>query len=551
MMSGAGVASTPNWTALLQARSRTGRVALHIDGREMTYRELWLRSRDLASVLVGLGLLPGERVFMLAPNSCEWVIWMLACALSGGIYVPVATRWKRREIEHVLLECRPSVIVTDDQARNNPLADTILDIVHREWGPVAHGSLPQATVQDAGLRCIVGVGGASGRSELISVDALTTETRRAPTGEVLRRASAIDPMFPAQIQYTSGTTAFPKGAVLPHGGLTRSAVATAQRMGLEPDSRQFSPQPFFYAGGLTAGLLVGLVAGCTTFSQTFFEPRQALDIIEQFSCTHHHGVGTMYVMEYEHPTFRRDRVSSMTVMRTVDNAEASRRHYAAMGGRPTNVYGLTEACANVALADHREPLDWALETCGRPMPGVELRIKDAHGSLVGADQVGEVEVRGNVMLGYWDPKVNGPAATDALLPDGWLRTGDLGAIDDLGRFHFVGRTKEIIRVGSQNVSPTEVEDVLCYHPDVLHAVAFGVPDFHLDEVVGVAVQLRPGSVAKDEDLLGFVRQQIASYKVPRYLWRVEHLPLTPGLKINRGEVRSTFVQKSNLDKAGS
>jgi acyl-CoA synthetase (AMP-forming)/AMP-acid ligase II len=516
---------------LLGRRSQVSRTALDVDHASISYEELWRKSTTIAHALANADVRHGDRVVLLAANSLDWVAWMFASLLVGAIVVPLPTRWRRRELGHALADCDPSLIVVENEVSGNPLGDMILELVRSSGSVIADGRVSGA----ASLRVLVGINQGTFQGEFASTARFVAEFgASAGVNPPVRAAKAQDA---ALIQYTSGTTAFPKGAVLPHQGLVSVAEATAERMGMSSTSRFFSPQPFFYVGGLPAGLLVGIAAGATTFSQHSFDPERALEIIEQQQCTHHAGVAPMYAMEYGHASFNKPRVASLTVMRNSGRPKELWRHQEMMGGRPTNTYGLTEACSNVAMADHRDPIEWAIETCGRPLPGVSVRIVNDAGESQPPGSPGEIHVRGNLLTGYWPL---GKAIDRGVSDDGWLRTGDIGMLDELGRLHFLGRIKHLIRVGGHNVSPLEVEEVLAQHPAVTQAVVFGAPDERLGEVVVAVLQLVAGVAVSDEDLVRFLKTQIASYKVPSQFERVEALPLLAGFKIDRKALSDRF-----------
>lgn len=499
------------------------------DGDRVTYGQLRDRVARAQRVLKDLGVGHGTRVALCFGNSARWMELFYAVTGLGAVAIPVNTRYRADELAYALRQSRASLLITADRV----LSTDVMGML-RERIPELEHALPGADFPELRHVCCDTTDrsavppGASSWPELL---------RRVPAaGAELIHSAAPDDI--ALVQYTSGTTARPKGVLLTHRGMCLNAWHSGLRMGLRAADRFHSVRPFFHVAGSTLSVLASAQHHTTLVTMPRFEPGRALEVMETERCTHFSGNDTIALMLLDHP----DRPHRRLALRGAWVAASStvvRRVADELGAAEVVVgYGLSEASPNVAQSAWWEPAEVRLSGAMLPEPGVRVRLRDrATGESPPAGHTGAIEVNGwNVMRGYLD---DASATAEALDADGWLRTGDLGRFDDTGRLYFVGRDKEIIRVGGENVAPSEVEDLLLQHPEVLQAAVVAVPDQRLIEVPFAFVRVRETAGCDETDLLEWARQRIASFKVPRYVRIVEDFAEV-------GMTASSKIQKHRL-----
>jgi len=489
----------------------------------ITYGALADDVARIRSALAGAGVKRGDHVGLCMGNGPLFVAIFLAVGSLGAVTVPVNTRFKGEEMAYAIRQSRASLLI---MAANVLKVDFVAML--RGICPGVDGALPDPGFPD--LKRIVVVGG---------------ETPRAAIGWDAFLAAGMTPVpavcTPDDIllmQYTSGTTSFPKGVLLTHRSMCANGFFSGGRMGLRIADRFHSARPFFHVAGTSLSILACIQHVSTLVTMDRFEPGEALRLMEEERCTHFSGNDTMALMLLNHP----DRPGRRLVLRGAWAAASPsivRRIVDELGARECVVgYGLSEASPNVAQSAWWEPEEVRVAAKMRPEPGVEVRIRDLE---TGADcptgTAGEIMVRGwSVMRGYFDkPK----ETAETLSADGWLATGDLGRLDEDGRLEFAGRAKEIVRVGGENVAPAEVEDILHRHPAIKQAVVVGVPDPRLMEVPCAFIALNEGASATEEELLAWAKQNMAGFKLPRYLRLVDDFE-------NIGMTASSKIQKKQL-----
>ncbi|MFC4055357.1 AMP-binding protein [Actinomadura syzygii] len=498
----AGVCPLTVHEALRRAAAVAGDVEAVVTPRgRITYAAL---ADEVAAVRAGLtaaGVRRGDHVAVCLGNGPEWVTLFLAIGSLGAVTVPVNTRWRAPEIAYALRQSRSSILFVADRFLN---IDFIA--VLREICPAADSALPDPALPD--LRSVVVLG-----SDVPAAARSWDDFRAAPAPPVEPCGAPDDVLL---IQYTSGTTSHPKGVLLTQRSMCADAFFSGARLGLRPGDRFHSARPFFHAAGSTLTVLACLQHAATVVTMDRFEPGEALRLIEDERCTHFSGNDTIALMLLNHPDLPRRRLRLRGAWAAASPAVV-RRIATELGAAECVVgYGLSEASPNVAQSAWWEPEDVRLSGRMLPEPGVEVRVHDpAAGRDVPPGGVGEILVRGwNVMRGYFEM----PAETaEALSPDGWLRTGDLGRLGPDGRLEFVGRAKEVIRVGGENVSPTEIEDVLHHHPGIRQAAVVGVPDDRLMEVPFAFVVPADGHRVGPDDVTAWARERLAGFKVPRHV----------------------------------
>jgi fatty-acyl-CoA synthase len=492
---------------------RDALVVAHQDIR-LTYRELWVEVDRAARALLARGVAKGDRVGIWAPNRAEWVILQLATARVGAILVTINPAYKAAELEHALRRSRATLLV---MARGFRASDyvALLDEVRPAW--------LDTVVLDEEWDAFV----ASGAT--VADDALAAREATLDNGDAIN------------IQFTSGTTGAPKGATLTHRNILNNAYFTAGGMRFTEHDRLCVPVPLYHCFGMVLGTL-----GCTTHGACMiltgesFDPAAVLAAVQRERCTALYGVPTMFIAELAHPEFERFDLSSLRtgamagapcpveVLRQV----RSRMHMEEM----TVLCGMTETSPISTQTAPEDPIAKQVETVGRVHPHVEVKIVDPEtGETVPRGTPGEQCTRGySVMLGYWDDREATACAIDA---DGWMHTGDLAVMDADGYVAIVGRIKDMIIRGGENIYPREIEEFLHRLPEVAEAHVIGVPSERYGEEVMAWVKPRTGATVSAAALVAACRGRIATYKIPRY-WRiVESFPMTVTGKVQKYRLR--------------
>lgn len=491
-------------------------------GGRLTYAGLAEEVARIRGALAAAGVQHGEHVGICLGNGPRWMALFLAIGSLGAVAVPLNTRWLAEEMAYALGQARVRTLVLADRIlRTDQVA------LLRAAEPAIDSALPGAQLPE--LRRLIVIGDEVPNAA-IGWDAFLAASRPTPP--------ACAPDDPLLIQYTSGTTSFPKGVVLPHRAMCANGFVSGGRMGLRIADRFHSARPFFHVAGTTLSILACVQHAATLVTMERFEPAEALRLMEQERCTHVSGNDTMMLMLLNHP----DRARRSLTLRGAWAAASPaivQRVIEEMGARECVVgYGLSEASPNVAQSAWWEPEAVRISARMRLQPGIEVRIRDIE---TGADcpvgVAGEIMVRGwSVMRGYYDKPDETAAALDA---EGWLATGDLGSLDETGRLAFLGRAKEILRVGGENVSPAEIEDILHRHPAIRQAVVVGVPDPRLIEVVCAFVVLNDGAETTPDAIIAWSKARMAGFKVPR------HVRIVQGFE-GIGMTASSKVQKKQL-----
>jgi len=499
---------------LIRAGERYGeREALTVDGDHLSFAGLHRRAVSIARGLSALGVGRGTRVGLFMPNCLAFVEYMFAITLLGAVAVPINSRFRSRELAHVITDAELGLIVTTDVAAD-----------------IAHHPLRLAEVLDGqpgGVRPIAVSAGRNDLDGFIAEQELLDLGDRVPTQTVADASARVRLRDTAAILYTSGTTAMPKGCVHTHEGLVRNGLAAGRtRLQLTTSDRFWDPLPMFHVGFL-APMIACLDAGAALLAMSHFDPESALDLIEHEHATWLYPAFQAIVQPLlDASSFTTRRLPQVRMVMCVGLPPLLRQIQAAFPQAALlSTYGSTETGGVITYHKPDATRDQRATTCGTPFRGVEIAIKDiASDQHLPAGQQGEILVRGfSVLEGY----LNDPQATaTALDREGWLHTGDLGLIDEDGHVGYRGRLKEMIKVGGENVSCSEVEALLAEHPAVAVVHVVPAPDPRLEQVVAAFVELRPGATANAEELIGFCRGQIAGFKVPRYVRFVDEWPMS-------------------------
>ena len=501
--------------------------AMIFPDRRSTYAQLRAKAHERARSLAALGVGRGDHVGLLMPNCMEFAELVWGIALLGAVLVPLNTRYKARELHYVAENADISVLVTSDAMKPHvDFAALLLDALPGLAGKIDARALHPAEAPK--LRSIV-LFGEDAPCRFIGQNAF--EASQAD----IALPAPVDPADTGIIMYTSGTTANPKGCMVPHHALVGSAVDLWRyRYAIGPEDRMWDPLPAFHISFLLPWMCVAHGGGAMV-SQLHFDAGEALRLIEQERATWiWPSFETICADLMNHPDFVRRDLSSVRRMTAVGGRELVGRFQAAFPGAiQTAAYGLSESCGIVCAGMPEDDLEHRLTTNGTALPGVELRIihKDT-GETLGPNQRGEMLIRSDAIFsGYYKD----PVKSAETLKDGWLHTGDLCSLDEGGRVLFHGRVKDMLKVGGENVASLEIESYLVTHPAVKLAQVIGVPDDRLGEVPAAFVELVPGAVLAPAELVAFCKGQIASYKVPRYVRLVEEWPMS-----------TTKVRKSDL-----
>lgn len=512
----------------LQARAVPDGAALHYaSGPRFTFSELEREACDIARGLMALGVASGERVVLWASNVPEWVVLQFALAKIGAILVTANTALRAGDIDYLLRQSEAATLITIRGVRDVDYLEC-LDAIG-----VWRGALPW-------LKRVVFIGdhpppGATPYAELPRMASRVG----APALDERVRAVKVDDVI--NMQYTSGTTGFPKGVMLSSRNIVNNGHALGAALGYTPADRLCLAVPFFHCFGCVIGVLGAYTHGACLCPLEVFDPRAVLATIERERCTAVYGVPTMFLAELEHPEFSSFDLRSLRtgVMAGSLCPEPLMRRVITDMHVPeiTIAYGLTEASPGITLTPRDASIDERTQSVGRVLPDLEVRVIDPEsGDPRAAGQAGELCVRGyNVMKGYY----NNPEATRAAIDsDGWLRTGDEAAIDAAGVVRITGRIKDLIIRGGENISPKEIEDCLRGHQDVADAQAYGLPDAFFGEIVAASIRLRTGAGPLSEgQLVEWCTARLARFKVPKHVWFVSEYPLTASGKVQKYKLR--------------
>lgn len=513
---------------------------LRHQGVEWTYAELQHRVDKLASGLLALGIVPGDRVGIWGPNSAEWVLTQLATAKIGAIMVCINPAYRLYELEYALNKVECKALITDESFKSSDYLG-MLNTLAPELEICAPGAL--ASTKLPKLKHVIRMGSSSsaGMHNFDQICELATDADRAA---LLGVQTQLKPDDAINIQFTSGTTGNPKGATLSHCNILNNGYLTGEAMRLTPADKLCIPVPLYHCFGMVLAVLACVSHGATmVFPGEAFDPQQTLQTVQDERCTALHGVPTMFITELDHPNFSSFDLSSL---RTGIMAgapcpiEVMKRVISEMHMRDILIaYGQTELSPinNITLPD--DSLERRTETVGRAMPWVEIKVIDEAGYVVPVGEKGEICTRGySVMQGYWnDPEKTAETIDTA----GWLHSGDIATMDASGYVRIVGRIKDMIIRGGENIYPREVEEFLYQHPAISEVQVFGIPDKKMGEEVCAWVQLNEGATLSADDIKAFCKDQITHFKIPRHIRFVSEYPMTVTGKIQKFVMRDEML----------
>ncbi len=551
-----GVSDTP-LLGLTIGQQLDATVAAHADrealvvrqqGVRWTWRELAERVDALAGGLLALGLEPGDRVGIWSPNNAEWVLTQFATARAGLILVNVNPAYRLAELEFALNKVGCRALVTATAFKSSDYAGMLRSLAPEIDG-CAPGRLVAARLPQLGIVVQIGGDNLAGAYRFEDVSALGGATERARLKALGETLQFDDPI---NIQFTSGTTGAPKGATLTHHNILNNGLFTARGMRLSERDRLCIPVPLYHCFGMVMGVLGCVTHGATmVFPGEGFDPLAVLETVAEERCTALYGVPTMFIAEMEHPRFAEFDLSSLRTGIMAGSPcpiEVMRRVMTAMHiSEMTIAYGMTETSPVSFQTSIEDSVERRVSTVGRVHPHLEVKIVDAEGRVVGPGTPGELCTRGySVMTGYWDDDARTAEAVDRA---GWMHTGDLATIDAQGYCAIVGRIKDMIIRGGENVYPREVEEFLYRHPAIADVAVFGIADPRMGEEVVAWVKLREGEALTEEDVRDFCRGQIAHYKVPRHVRFVDGFPMTVSGKVQKFLMREAMAKESGSREA--
>jgi fatty-acyl-CoA synthase len=509
-------------------------------GIRWSYRELGEKVDAFAAGLVALGLLPGERIGIWSPNNAEWVVTQFATAKAGLILVNINPAYRLTELEYALNKVGCRALITATEFKTSDYVG-LLNTLAPELASARAGRLSAAKLPMLEMAIQIGPITAPGFIAFDSIYGMGANSHCAQLAELAPKLQFDEPI---NIQFTSGTTGAPKGATLTHHNILNNGYFIGEAMKLTPRDRLCIPVPLYHCFGMVLGNLA-----CTTHGTAMvypgegFDPLATLQTVTEERCTGLHGVPTMFIAQLEHPEFARFDLSSL---RTGIMAgapcpiEVMRRCVAQMHlSEITIAYGMTETSPVSTQTTTDDPVARRTSTVGRVHPHVEVKIVDTDGRIVPRGTSGELCTRGySVMRGYWDDPELSAQTIDAAR---WMHTGDLATMDAEGYVNIVGRIKDVVIRGGENVYPREIEEFLYRHPKIQDVQVFGVPDTRFGEELCAWIKLRADETLTADEVREFCRDQIAHYKVPRLIRFVDEFPMTVTGKMQKFIMRERMM----------
>ncbi|MCT8139588.1 AMP-binding protein [Anaerobacillus sp. CMMVII] len=509
-------------------------------GLRLSYEQFNHKCKDVAKGLMKLGIKKGEHVAIWASNRPEWVTSQFATGKIGAVLVTVNTNYRSSELEYLLKQSDSTTLILMEQFKDTSYIEMLYEIIpelkEAEPGKLQSEKFPF-------LKNVIVLGETSYPGTFLWEDIVSFKDEVSDQ-ELVKRISTLHPNDAINMQYTSGTTGFPKGVMLTHYNIVNNAVNIAECMNLTEQDRMCIPVPFFHCFGCVLGTLACVTVGATMVPVQEYNVKDVLTAVEQEKCTALHGVPTMFISQLNDPDFDKYDLSSLRTGIMAGSPcpiEVMKAVVTKMGAdQITIAYGQTESSPVITQTRVYDPIELRVASVGKALPKVEVKIVDpTTNEEVPRGVQGELCTRGyQVMKGYY----KNPEATSAAIDhEGWLHTGDLAVMDDDGYCKITGRLKDMIIRGGENIYPREIEEFLYQHPKVVDVQVVGVPDERFGEEVVAWLKLKEGETATDEEIRQFCLGKIARYKVPKYIVFCEEYPMTASGKIQKFKLREQSV----------
>ena len=514
-------------------------------GFRMSFSDFHEQCDRVAKGLMAMGIKRGDHFAFWSHNLPEWVYTQFGSAKMGGVMVTVNTNFRAFELEYLLQQSDATTLIMTGGVRE---AEEYLRVINQVCPELKNSQPGQLNSKKFPFLKNVIYLGEERIPGMYTWQDMLEMGRNISDSELRAREDSLDPDDVIMMQYTSGTTGYPKGVMLTHSNLLGNACSMAEIMALSPEDTLCIPVPFFHCFGCVIGTMCSVVSGTTMAPVTSFSAPKVLETVESLQCTALHGVPTMFIAELEEmgkKSYDTSHLRTGVMAGSTCPVEVMRGVIDTMGaGEMTIVYGQTESSPGITQTRRHDSLQVRTETVGRALPHVEVTIADSNtGKELPPGETGELITRGyHVMKGYYKM----PEKTREVIDDdGWLYTGDLAVMDEEGNFRIVGRLKDMIIRGGENIYPREIEEFLYTHPKIKDAQVVGVPSQKYGEEVAAFIQLRDGIDAEEEEIRDFCREQIAYYKIPEYVCFVEEFPSTASGKIQKYRLRESFFSAEN------
>ena len=511
-----------------------------------SYKQFNGSCRQIAKGLLRIGIKKGDNIAIWAYNVPEWVLLQFASAKIGAVLVTVNTSYKSSELEYILGQSDSTSLFMVGSFKGTDYVETLSNIVpeisESEPGKLSSLKLPF-------LKNIIFIGGET-PTGMLNFDSIIKMGEGVADAELDAIEASLDCHETINMQYTSGTTGFPKGVMLTHYNLVNNGFQIGECMKFTERDRLCIPVPFFHCFGCVLGVMVCVTHGSTMVPVEIFDPLKVLQTIEKEKCTAVHGVPTMFIAELEHPEFANFDLTSMRtgiMAGSVCPIEVMKRAVKDMHVTEiTSVYGQTESSPGITQTRTDDAIELRVATVGRALPGAEVKIVDIEtGVTLPPGKQGELCARGYmVMKGYYKMPEETANVIDV---DGWLHTGDLAIMDENGYCKITGRIKQMIIRAGENIYPREIEEFLYTHPKVSDIQVYGVPDRKYGEQVMAAIILKKGMEMSEEEVRDFCRDKIANYKIPKYVKFVDGYPMTASGKIQKFKMREMAIKELQLE----
>ncbi len=515
----------------------------HSLGIKYTFKEFRDVCDEVAKGLMALGLKRGDKLAIWANNVPEWVYTQFGSARMGAVLVTVNTSYRSAELEYLLEQSDSTTLILTGGVREPDEYIKVINKVLPELKDTKPGELKSEKLPF--LKNIIYLGKEK-IPGMYNWDDIIEMGKSVSDEELKERSKSLDPDDVINMQYTSGTTGFPKGVMLTHSNLIGNALSLAECMNLSTDDCMCIPVPFFHCFGCVLGTLTCMVSGATMAPVVAFNPIDVLETVQASKCTALHGVPTMFIAEFEEMDKKHYDVSTLRtgiMAGSTCPVELMKRVIKDMGANEmTIVYGQTEASPGITQTRKEDSLEIKTTTVGRALPHVEVKIVDpGTGKEMPPNEQGELCTRGyHVMKGYYKM----PEATaKAIDEDGWLHTGDLATMDEKGYCKITGRIKDMIIRGGENIYPREIEEFLYTNPKVKDVQVVGVPSEKYGEEVAAYIQLKPGEECTEEEIKEFCKDNISYHKIPRFVFFIDEYPSTASGKIQKFKLREDATKR--------